>query len=96
VVGQVRGAGAASIELYGSTVVGPVSLRDGSAQVAVVANGIAGPVTLERNVTGVTPIVVAANIVSGPLRCTGNEPPPVNNGQPNTVDGPKSGQCVEL
>jgi hypothetical protein len=82
--------------MNGSTVVGPVSLRDGTAQVAVVANRIAGPVTLERNLTGGTPIVVAANTVSGPLRCSGNEPAPVNNGQPNTVDGPKSGQCLDL
>jgi hypothetical protein len=96
VVGQVRAAGAASVELYGSTVVGPVSLRDGTSQVVVIANRISGPVTLERNHTGALPIVVAANTVTGPLRCTGNEPPPVNNGQPNTVDGPKSGQCTDL
>jgi hypothetical protein len=96
VVGQVRAAGAASVELYGSTVVGPVALRDGTSQVAVTANRISGPVTLERNRTGASAIVVAANTVSGPLRCSDNEPPPVNNGQPNTVDGPKSGQCTDL
>jgi hypothetical protein len=77
-------------------VVGPVSLRDGTSQVAVIANRVSGPVTLERNRTGASAIVVAANTVSGPLRCSGNEPPPVNNGQPNTVDGPRSGQCTDL
>jgi hypothetical protein len=40
--------------------------------------------------------VVAANTITGPLGCTGNEPPPVNQGQPNTVDGAKSGQCTDL
>jgi hypothetical protein len=76
--------------------VGPLSLRDGTTQVAVVGNEITGPVSLERNVTVPTPIVVAANTVVGPLRCTDNKPPPVNNGQPNSVTGPRADQCREL
>ena len=51
---------------------------------------------MDRNVTGPTPIVIAANTIIGPLRCAGNEPPPVNNAQPNDVTGPKSGQCRDL
>ena len=80
----------------GRTLVGPVTLRDGTTQVALIGNHITGPVSVDRNVTGPTPIVVAANTIIGPLGCAGNEPPPVNNAQPNNVTGPKSGQCRDL
>ena len=82
VVGPVRADRAASVELYGSKLVGPVTLRDGTKQVALIGNRITGPVSVDRNVTGPTPIVIAANTIVGPLRCAGNEPPPVNNAQP--------------
>jgi hypothetical protein len=96
VEGPLRAGGAATVEVYGSTVVGPVALRDGTTQVAVIGNHVTGSVSLDRNVTGDTPIVVSANTVVGPLACSGNRPPPVNNGQPNTVSGPRSGQCRDL
>jgi hypothetical protein len=73
-----------------------VTLRDGTKQVAVIGNRITGPVTVDRNVTAPAPIVIAANSIVGPLRCTANDPAPVNNGQPNDVTGPKSGQCRDL
>ena len=92
----MRADGAARVELSDSELVGSVSLRDGTTQVALVGNDITGPVSVDRNVTGPTPIVISANTVVGPLRCAGNEPPPVNNGQPNRVSGPKSGQCRDL
>jgi hypothetical protein len=75
---------------------GPTSLRKGTTLVAMIGNHITRAVSLVRNVTAPTPIVVAGNTVVGPLACTGNEPPPVNNGQPNTVIGPVSGQCRSL
>ncbi len=78
VVGPMRADRAARVEIYGSELVGPVSLRDGTTQVALIGNHITGPVSVDRNVTGQTPIVISANTVVGSLRCTGNQPPPVN------------------
>lgn len=40
--------------------------------------------------------VIAGNAITGPLSCSGNVVPPVNNGFTNTVTGPKSGQCSKL
>jgi hypothetical protein len=53
-------------------------------------------VSLVGNVTGTTPIVVSGNTIVGPLTCSGNQPPPTNDGQPNTVSGPASRQCSDL
>jgi Subtilase family/Fibronectin type-III domain/PA domain/Viral BACON domain/Peptidase inhibitor I9 len=92
----LRAEGAGGVELYGSVVTGPVSLREGTTQVALIGNHITGPVSLARNTTAPTLIVVAGNTVVGPLACDDNEPPPVNNGQPNMVSGPASGQCRDL
>jgi hypothetical protein len=55
-----------------------------------------GTVSLTDNTTGDTPIVVSGNEILGLLSCSGNEPPPVNNGSPNTVIGLKLGQCRGL
>jgi subtilisin family serine protease len=94
--GPVFARGAASVELYGTAVAGPVSLRDGTTQVALIGNEITGRAILVGNDTGTTPIVVAANTFIGPLGCSQNQPPPVNNGQPNTVLGLATGQCADL
>ena len=63
---------------------------------SLVGNHITGPLSINDNRTGTTPIVVSANTIVGPFACTGNEPPPVNNGIPNTVTGPVTGQCTKL
>jgi uncharacterized repeat protein (TIGR01451 family) len=48
-------------------------------------------------VTGTSgPSVIAGNIVVGWLTCTGNSPPPVNNGWPNLVFGLRTDQCAAL
>ena len=36
------------------------------------------------------------NTVRGALNCSGNVPPPSNDGQPNHVSGPRAGQCATL
>jgi hypothetical protein len=84
------------VELSTSVLEGPVFLRNGTTEVTLTGNQITGAVSLMGNQTGSTPIVVAGNTIDGPLSCTGNEPPPVNNGQPNTVLGPATGQCADL
>jgi hypothetical protein len=96
VEGRVSSDVAGRIELYRSFVEGPVFLRDGTIQVALLGNHITGQVSLTRNLTGPTPIVVAANAVGGSLACTDNQPPPVDNGLPNTVSGSATGQCRGL
>jgi hypothetical protein len=58
--------------------------------------------TVPVSATGATtvqlcaPIVISANRVTGPLACSGHEPPPGNGGTSNDVTGPKSGQCARL
>ena len=54
---------------------------------------IGGPLSVVNNKA---PVVVAANAVGGPMTGSGNSPDPVNNGLPNTVQGPKAGQLAAL
>ena len=88
--------GAAGVEMSWSTVIGPVFLRDGTTVVSLIGNHVIGPVSVAGNTTGSTPIVISGNTIDGTLSCSRNEPPPVNNGSPNTVSGPTSGQCSGL
>jgi hypothetical protein len=39
---------------------------------------------------------IEANLVVGMLACSGNTPPPTNDGRPNTVIGIRTGQCATL
>jgi hypothetical protein len=96
VIGPVSAQGAARVELLRTVIVGPVFLHGGTTLVVLAGNRVTGPVSLVDNVTGQAPVVVSGNTVVGPLACTGNEPPPVNDGQPNTVLGPATGQCSGL
>lgn len=96
VAGPVTTSGATVVELTGSRVDGPVSVNGTTGRVLVDGTRVAGPVSLVGNRTGSTPIVVSGNQIAGPLSCTGNTPPPVNTGTPNTVSGPRSGQCATL
>lgn len=93
--GPVRADGADLVEITGTDVRGPVSIARTTGRVAVVANDIAGPVTVSDNTAG-HEVVVAANTVRGPLSCTGNRPAPVGGSEPNSVTGPVRGQCVGL
>ncbi len=62
------------------------------------ANDCGGNTVLGRvSVTNTAgPSVIGGNRIIGRLECSGNEPPPVNNGFPNSVLGPKTGQCSDL
>ncbi|MFS8499202.1 MAG: S8 family serine peptidase [Micromonosporaceae bacterium] len=94
--GPVTASGAAMVEIYDSTVRGGVSVRGGTGSAVLSGNDITGVVWLSGNNTGDTPIVVAGNTITGRLACDGNEPPPVNDGRPNEVTGPRTGQCADL
>jgi hexosaminidase len=56
---------------------------------------VAGAAKINSNTTPV-PIVVSDNTIVGLLSCSGNVPPPVNNGVENHVIGVASGQCKDL
>jgi hypothetical protein len=96
VTGSVSATGAATMEIYSSTVTGPVQVRGATGALAIAGSDVTGVVWLTDNNTGDTPIVVAGNRIVGALSCTGNTPSPVNNDEPNEVDGWRSGQCTDL
>ncbi|WP_329104611.1 ExeM/NucH family extracellular endonuclease [Micromonospora sp. NBC_01699] len=74
---------------------GPVTATNNTGGVRLDMLTIAGPVTVTGN-SGSQPVLVAANAVNGPLSCSGNTPAPGNDGRPNNVRGPASGQCARL
>ncbi|MBV9412333.1 MAG: hypothetical protein JO148_12105 [Acidimicrobiia bacterium] len=39
-------------------------------------------------------VEIEANHISGNLGCSGNTPAAVNDGQPNTVTGNRTGECA--
>ena len=80
-----------------NTMTGPVDLSDNGAGVELSGNTITGPVTVSDNAgSGAPPPVIGANRITGPVHCAGNVPPPTDNGNPNTVTGPVTGQCGDL
>jgi hypothetical protein len=94
VIGSVSTSGAGVVEIRDSELTGPVSIRGGTFRVGLAGNQVIGPVSLVANATGAEPIVVSGNTIIGLLSCVGNQPPPVDNGVPNTVVGPTLGQCA--
>lgn len=77
----------------GNRVAGDVSLTGNSGGLTLGANTVSGNVTVDNNTVG-TPVVKANNVFKT-LGCAGNNPAPVNNGQPNTA-ATKTGQCSGL
>jgi hexosaminidase len=39
---------------------------------------------------------MAGNSVNGSLTCSGNNPAPADRGEPDTSNGPATGQCADL
>ncbi|GCD95637.1 hypothetical protein [Embleya hyalina] len=93
VTGPVSAHGATALVLADTTVGGPVTGTDAIGVTALLWSRVGGPVHLAGNKG---PSQVLANTVGGPLNCAGNTPEPTNAGLPNTVKGPKSGQCASL
>jgi hypothetical protein len=87
-----------------NTVSGPVILTGNQGFVELSGNTVLGSVTVDFNTTtsAVPPenaaaTEIEANRIGGSLACTGNIPPPVNDGgRPNSVVGVRSGQCAGL
>ncbi|MGH3678961.1 MAG: S8 family serine peptidase [Natronosporangium sp.] len=91
--GPISATGAAVVELRDSALTGAVSVVATTQRVVLAGNQVTGPVSLLANRTGSEPIVVSGNAVTGVLSCLANQPPPVDNGIPNTVTGATVGQC---
>jgi hypothetical protein len=95
--GPLATFGATTVELVSNQVTGPISIRGTTGTVTMSGTQVVGSVLVVDNRTGGTPIVVAGNWVVGSLFCTGNEPPPVDGGMPNTVIGGRAlDQCASL
>jgi len=86
------------VSCMASTLQGPLTLNGNKGGVEVEGATIAGPLRL-TNTSGAAPGEDSAapelegNTIGGPLSCSGNTPAPTAEGQPNTVRGPKAGQC---
>ena len=96
VVGPVTATGAAGVFLTDSVVAGPVQVSGTTGAVVIADAFVAGPVQLSANTTAGGAALVASNTITGPLRCSANTPAPVNMEIPNTVLGPRTGQCAAL
>ncbi|WP_092617208.1 PQQ-binding-like beta-propeller repeat protein [Jiangella sp. DSM 45060] len=95
VTGSVRADAAALVTITDSSIGGLVSITGTTSVVTLSGNDITGPVRLVDN-TAAEPPVVAGNTITGALVCVGNEPPPTDDGTPNTVTGLATRQCANL
>ena len=93
--GPISAAGAAGVVLANSTLRGPLQVTGTNGPVSIIDAKISGPVNLVGN-KGSNPPFLVGNTVSGPVNCTGNTPAPTNLEVPNSVNGPKVGQCAAL
>jgi hypothetical protein len=87
----------------GNVLGGPVNLTGNVGPLELGGNTIQDSVTVTNNTAPGSPlppveqsIEIEANTISGNLACSGNVPPPTNDGRPNTVHGLTSGQCTGL
>ncbi|MPZ28217.1 MAG: S8 family serine peptidase [Micromonosporaceae bacterium] len=96
VIGPLSANGADVVDLVDTSLTGEVLVRATTGSLVLAGNQVHGPVGLHDNATGGAPIVVSGNVIVGPLACTGNDPAPVNQDQPNQVTGRTSGQCDGL
>ena len=95
VIGPVSVTGATgAVTLDEARVSGPVTLSGNRGGVTVDTVTVTGPVSVTGNTGG--DHVIAGSTINGPLSCSGNNPPPGNDGRSNTVRGPASGQCARL
>ncbi|WP_369185345.1 FG-GAP-like repeat-containing protein [Streptomyces sp. Y1] len=85
----------------GNRIDGSVVLTDNAGGLALVDNRIGGS-TVVDGTSGAGPFPhddrarIAANTIAGSLACSGNTPPPSDDGRPDTVSGPRTGQCEKL
>ena len=94
--GPVSASGAATVVLVHTKVGGPVRITGTTGELSLENSAVTGPVSLVGNAGPAdTPPLAAADQIGGPLSCTANSPPPVNNGLADTAPV-KDGQCSGL
>ena len=93
--GPISAAGAAGVFLGDSTLRDQLQVTNTNGPVSIIGTQVSGPVNLVNNSGGNPPYLVG-NTISGPLNCAGNTPAPINLEVPNSVKGPKTGQCAAL
>jgi predicted alpha-1,2-mannosidase len=99
VKGSLAAAGAGAVVLVHTTVGGAVAITGRTDEVSLEDTTVGGPVAVVSNSVGGgggPAALVSFDRIGGPLACAANSPPPVNNGLPNTVNGPRAGQCATL
>ena len=89
ILGLVAATRAAAVELFHSTVSGPLTITGTTGDVQVLGGTVRGPATLSGNGAP----VFAGVTVNGPLSCAGNAAAPDSVRVANTVHGPSLGQC---
>lgn len=90
--GPVATNGAEAVVLQEVQIGGPLAVSHVTGEVSVERTTVKGPVALTQNQAP----VIAAGSVGGPLSCSRNAVAPTDNGVPNSVKGPTSGQCKDL
>ncbi len=94
--GSIAATGAAGVFLASSTIWGPISISGSDGAVLIANITTAGNLQLTDNNTTGGATLLAGNTVYGPVSCSGNTPGPVNLEVPNSVSGPRFGQCAAL
>ncbi len=95
VVGSVTTTGAGHVLLDGGRVTGPLRVSATAGVVRLTNVTVTGPVSITGS-TSSAAAVVSSNTVVGSLACSGNAVTPSNEGVPNAVIGPRTGQCAAL
>ena len=85
--------GAENVELVNTTVKGATRITGTTGALTLFGSTLGADATISGSKTA-KPILLAGNIVSGALACTGNSAPPVNGGTPNSFRKPATGQCA--
>jgi streptogramin lyase len=91
--GPLRSNSADVVVLTGTTTTGPVHIDGTAGTVELRGGSVHGPVSLSGNHGSV---VLAGNDVRGSLACSGNVREPDDEGVPNRLTGPATGQCAAL
>ncbi|WP_328852957.1 M64 family metallopeptidase [Micromonospora globbae] len=105
--GGLTTTGAQAVQVFGSTVNGPARIAGTTRDVTIAGSTFNGPLALSQNVqvsanerysrlAGAYGPVLVGSRVNGPLSCAGNSAAVADFGAPNTVNGPKGGDCAAL
>ncbi|MFW6600121.1 hypothetical protein ACOCHS_16595 [Propionibacteriaceae bacterium Y2011] len=94
--GELRGAlrtkAAATVEVLGSTLTGPVTISGTTTRLRLVDNSVSGPVRLDGNTA--TAFAFTGNSIAGPLLCRDNQDAIRTQVGDNEFSGSQRGQCA--